>query len=352
MRDLIAQDPDAEWDDATQRVINSNFAVSPRIVLVALFDPRLPLAADRNVVQVIRVAAFFMERMTGPAEVRGRFLRTRGEGAICEAESPPGGSFVSFCPPGVAIDVRPGSCPNPLNLRSRGVLPVAILGADDFDVSRIDPGSIRLAGVSPLRTSFEDVAAPSNPLTGSGNATDCSSAVPDGSIDLVLKFDTEAIAATLSPAAAGETRVVTLTCRLKSEFGGEVFAGQDVVTIVGGPGGKGAPASGTGDDPSGDELRSGATGNSAAPTLTVPSPYRPQAALAYVLPKSGSVRLDVYDLRGRLLATLADGRQESGVFETAWSGMDGRGRAVPQGVYFIRLQVADEVTTGKILLAR
>ena len=39
MRDLIAQDPDAEWDDATQSVTGSNFAVSPRIVLIPIHDP-------------------------------------------------------------------------------------------------------------------------------------------------------------------------------------------------------------------------------------------------------------------------------------------------------------------------
>ncbi|MHC4648611.1 MAG: hypothetical protein ACYTBJ_24405, partial [Planctomycetota bacterium] len=37
----------------------------------------------------------------------------------------------------VAVDIKPGSCPNPLNLASRGVLPVAVLGSEDFDVSSI-----------------------------------------------------------------------------------------------------------------------------------------------------------------------------------------------------------------------
>ncbi len=83
MRDLIAQDPDAEWDDATQSVVNSDFAVSPRIVLIPIHDPRIPIVSGRKQVQVVKVAAFFMERMTGPAEVRGRFLKVRAPGAPC-----------------------------------------------------------------------------------------------------------------------------------------------------------------------------------------------------------------------------------------------------------------------------
>ena len=35
---------------------------------------------------------------------------------------------------GVPIDIKPQSCPNPLNVNSKGVLPVAILGTDTFDV--------------------------------------------------------------------------------------------------------------------------------------------------------------------------------------------------------------------------
>ena len=40
MRDLIAQDPNAEWDPITQSVINSAFSISPRIVLIPMYDPR------------------------------------------------------------------------------------------------------------------------------------------------------------------------------------------------------------------------------------------------------------------------------------------------------------------------
>jgi Flp pilus assembly protein TadG len=93
MTDLIAQDPDAYWDGATQSVQASRFAVSPRIVLIPIHDPRWPIDSGRNLLKVTKVAAFFMERMQGK-EVIGRFVKVRGPGDPCPAGSG-ASSFVS-----------------------------------------------------------------------------------------------------------------------------------------------------------------------------------------------------------------------------------------------------------------
>lgn len=97
MRDLIAQDPNAYWDDITQSVKDSVFPISPRIVLIPIHDPRIPIVSGRpNDLQVVKVAAFFMERMEGNAEVRGRFLKVRQPGEPCVAGGAGGGGAVSF----------------------------------------------------------------------------------------------------------------------------------------------------------------------------------------------------------------------------------------------------------------
>jgi hypothetical protein len=127
-------------------------------------------------------------------------------------------------PRGVALDVRPGSCPNPLNTSSRGVLPVAILGTSSLDVASIDVSSLRLAGVAPLRSGIEDVGA-----LGTGS---CPAAKRDGRPDLVLKFDTEAIVralkASLGTLKDGQVVVVPLEGRL---LDGTPIVGQDVVRL-------------------------------------------------------------------------------------------------------------------------
>ncbi|MHC5074340.1 MAG: integrin alpha, partial [Planctomycetota bacterium] len=89
----------------------------------------------------------------------------------------------------VDIDIKPGSCPNPLNVKSKGKLPVAILGSEDLDVYDVDVASVRLAGVEAIRSSYEDVAAPvADPCD-----CNCTTEGPDGYLDLTLKFATEDI---------------------------------------------------------------------------------------------------------------------------------------------------------------
>jgi photosystem II stability/assembly factor-like uncharacterized protein len=46
----------------------------------------------------------------------------------------------------VRIDIKPGSYPNSINLGSNGKIPVAILSAEDFDATTVDPASVTLAG--------------------------------------------------------------------------------------------------------------------------------------------------------------------------------------------------------------
>ena len=55
------------------------------------------------------------------------------------------------------LDIKPGSDPNSINLKSKGVVPVAVLSDDNFDATTIDPDTVEFAGASPLRWAIEDV---------------------------------------------------------------------------------------------------------------------------------------------------------------------------------------------------
>ena len=99
MQELIAQDPDAEWDAATQTVINSNFELSPRVVFFTVHDPRIAIVSGRKQLQVVKIVAYFMERMTGQAMVQGRFVRAlapSGSGTPCIDGG--AGGFIVDCP--------------------------------------------------------------------------------------------------------------------------------------------------------------------------------------------------------------------------------------------------------------
>ncbi len=57
----------------------------------------------------------------------------------------------------VEIDIKPGSYPNSINLKSKGKVPVAILTTDNFDARDVDPDSVDFAGANLLRWRMEDV---------------------------------------------------------------------------------------------------------------------------------------------------------------------------------------------------
>ena len=143
---------------------------------------------------------------------------------------------ISRVPVDVPVDVKPGGCPNPINVKSMGVLPVAILGTQTLDVANIDPASIRLNGVPPLRSSQEDVGSPFEPYTGKSDCSmDCNAYGPDGLKDLTLKFDTQQVLSTVGKLGKGGCVVLHLTGNFLPSFdAGGPIAGEDVVLIQSG----------------------------------------------------------------------------------------------------------------------
>ncbi len=113
-------------------------------------------------------------------------------------------------------------------------MPVAVLGAEDFDVTTIDPLTIFLSregiedGVSPIRSDYEDVATPFE-----FELCDCHDFNGDGYMDLTLKFKIQELVEELElDAHAGETIPLNLTGNLKEEDGGTPIVGQDCVWIL------------------------------------------------------------------------------------------------------------------------
>jgi hypothetical protein len=83
-----------------------------------------------------------------------------------------------------------------------------------------------------------------------------------------------------------------------------------------------------------------------------PNPSGGRGELSYGLPKSGRVRLTVYDVRGRRVTTLFDRIESAGWHSATWDGRDGAGRRVTSGIYFVRLEGADGTQVQKIVIAK
>ena len=128
-------------------------------------------------------------------------------------------------PTTISIDIKPASCPNPLNIKSKGVLSVAILGTEELDVSDIDLSTLLLEGAAPLRAAYKDVATP----VRDDSECACTAEGADGYTDLILKFDRQEVIAGLGEVSDGELWKLYLTGTLKD---GTQIEGSDCLKII------------------------------------------------------------------------------------------------------------------------
>jgi len=68
-----------------------------------------------------------------------------------------------------------------------------------------------------------------------------------------------------------------------------------------------------------------------------PNPAR-TAKFSFTLPQASDVKIGIYDVAGREVATLVDAHLPAGSFSREWSGADTQGRTVGAGVYFARMK--------------
>ncbi|MEF8866087.1 MAG: T9SS type A sorting domain-containing protein, partial [Salinibacter sp.] len=83
-----------------------------------------------------------------------------------------------------------------------------------------------------------------------------------------------------------------------------------------------------------------------------PNPFREQTTIEYTLPEADDVRIEVYDLLGRRVQTLVDGRRESGLHRATWNGRNSGGTTAASGLYIVRLQAGGTTRSQKATLVR
>ncbi|MFH1843254.1 MAG: T9SS type A sorting domain-containing protein, partial [bacterium] len=84
-----------------------------------------------------------------------------------------------------------------------------------------------------------------------------------------------------------------------------------------------------------------------------PNPFNPVTTIKFGLPREARVRLNIYDVRGRLVTKLLDNKLiPAGRHAEVWDGTDRSDRRVASGVYLYRLQVGDAVKTQKMVLMK
>jgi hypothetical protein len=74
--------------------------------------------------------------------------------------------------------------------------------------------------------------------------------------------------------------------------------------------------------------------------------------IPYALPEESEVRLQIYDMLGRLAREVFRARQKAGWYEVEWDGRNELGRPVTSGIYFVVLQAGENKQTRKMVVTR
>ncbi len=83
-----------------------------------------------------------------------------------------------------------------------------------------------------------------------------------------------------------------------------------------------------------------------------PNPFNPSTKISYHLPQSGSVKIVIYDLVGRIVTTMLDAAEEKGYHTIDWNAKDENGYDLPSGIYFALIQSGRFTTNAKMILLR
>jgi len=122
--------------------------------------------------------------------------------------------------PKMTVDIKPGNDTNVINLKSKGVVPVAVLTTDVFDAREVDPATVRFAEAAPARWTLEDVDG-------------------DGDKDMLFHFKTEELnlnenstEATLTARLTAPVRAQSMSQSAGQTNDGPTVSGTDKVRIL------------------------------------------------------------------------------------------------------------------------
>ena len=83
-----------------------------------------------------------------------------------------------------------------------------------------------------------------------------------------------------------------------------------------------------------------------------PNPFNPQISIRYRVDRRTAAKLEIFDVRGRMVRSLVDGTVEAGPHDITFDGRDDRGLSVPSGIYFLRLDTPEVLEVRQITLLK
>jgi len=82
---------------------------------------------------------------------------------------------------------------------------------------------------------------------------------------------------------------------------------------------------------------------------SAPTPFAAATRIGFDLPAEAAVDIEVFDVRGAHVRTLAAGMYPAGRHRLTWDGTDDAGRRRPSGVYLMHARVGDHTDRHKVV---
>jgi len=83
-----------------------------------------------------------------------------------------------------------------------------------------------------------------------------------------------------------------------------------------------------------------------------PNPFNPSTTIEFSLERASRVRLQVFNILGRVVVNLHEGMLAAGPHAIVWDGRDESGESVSTGIYLYRLEAADYTQSKKMMLLK
>jgi hypothetical protein len=108
------------------------------------------------------------------------------------------------------------------------------------------------------------------------------------------------------------------------------------------------------DDQSGISVEEPIAGLNRGVTVSVPcpNPFAAKTRIDFALPQMAQASVKVFDVEGRLVDVLAQGRFEAGPHSVTWDGRTSEGAKVAAGIYFIRCKSPIGEDVSRVVVAR
>jgi hypothetical protein len=83
-----------------------------------------------------------------------------------------------------------------------------------------------------------------------------------------------------------------------------------------------------------------------------PNPFNPVTNITYDIPEVANVSLEIYNVMGQKVRTLASGSHEPGRYRVLWNATNDFGEGLSSGMYIYKIQAGDFVSVKKLILMK